>query len=660
MRWVIRIGLGLAVLVLLSLGLLAMIPSERVAALLSDQFESATGRKLEITGEIRPRLWPALGVTTGPVSIANADWVEGDAPLFRAESLSVDVNLGALLGGEVQITGLLAVAPAFDLERAADGRLNWDFGAAGSGEGSVPAPASPFTLDQGRIEGGTLRFRDRQGDRFVALDDVDAVLDIPDLSGPFSLTTTGRSRGHPLQLDLTGEVFSAFLAGRVVPLTLDLAAGGSRISFTGRAGLAPLAAEGQLSADLSDLPALGSLLGEKLAQPGPGLGQDRLTLAAQLTLDGTGAAFLRGAEVVADRNQLTGDLDLHPGEDRPKLAAQLTAGRITLATGPEGELGGGLGGGMGADGWPEGEIDVSALAGLDAEISLSTPSIDMGVLRLGQTQLRITLDRARAVFDIRQMAAYGGQVTGDFVLNGRGGLSVGGRLSFAGIATQPLMNDLAGWDRLVSQGDLQVEFLGVGNSVAAIMASLEGEGVVELGKGELLGVNLTEMLRTLDPGFVGEGQATAFDGLAGTFRIAGGVVSNSDLKFVAPGLTAAGAGEVDLGGRRLDYRLRPTALAAADGTGGVMVPLLITGPWAEPRFRLDLEGIARERMEEEARAAAAAAEAAAKAELERRLREELGVEPAPDESLGDAAIRGLEEALQDEARQALEDLLNGN
>ena len=35
-----------------------------------------------------------------------------------------------------------------------------------------------------------------------------------------------------------------------------------------------------------------------------------------------------------------------------------------------------------------------------------------------------------------------------------------------------------------------------------------------------------------------------------------------------------------LGARDLNYRLRPTALAGEDGTGGVMVPLLITGSWA--------------------------------------------------------------------------------
>ena len=661
MRWVIRIGVTLAVLVLMGLGLLAMVPSERVAGVLSAQFETMTGRKMTLSGEVTPRLWPSLGVSTGPVSIANADWATGDAPLFQAKGLVVDINFGALFGGEVKVLGVSADQPKFNLERAADGRQNWVFGAGdASGAGAVPAAATAFTLDEGTITGGSIRFVDGQSDRVIALDGVDATLRVPDYSGPFTLSATGLSGGQGVALELSGGVFSAFAAGRVVPLTVSLAAGGSKIAFDGRGGISPMAADGALVADLADLPALGALIGADLAQPVPGLGQDRLTVAGKLTLDGSGAVFLRGAEIVADSNQIKGDLDLAPGAERAKLKAQLVAGPLVIGTGEGGEAGGGVAGGMQADGWPEGAIDVSALAAVDAEIALSTPSLDLGVVRLGETQALITVERARAVVEIRQMAGYGGQILGDFVVNGRGGLSVGGRLTLAGLETQPLFTDLAGWDRLISTGDVEVEFLGVGNSVAAIMASLKGKGTLELGKGELLGLDIGGMLATLDPTRVGEGQKTLFDAMAGTFTIDGGVLSNSDLKLVGPQLTASGSGEIRLGDRTLDYRVRPTALANADGTGGVMVPLLITGPWADPKFRLDLEGIAREKMEAEARAAAKAAEAAAKAELERRLQEALGIVAGEGESLEDAARRRAEEALEAETRKALEAILGGD
>lgn len=647
MRWIVRAGLLVLVLVLLGAGLLVMIPSERVAALLSSQFETMTGRKMVLSGDVSPRIWPSFGITTGPVSIANADWAESKDPLFQASGLSVDINLGALLGGEVRILGVEADAPVINLERSKDGKANWDFG-AGEAEGEVPGAATAFTLDEGVIRGGSIRFVDMAESSSVALDDVDATLKVPDFTGPFTLTVAALSGGQPVTLDLSGGVFSAFSAGRVVPLTLRLAAGGSTVAFEGRGGFAELMAEGTLAADMSDLPALGRLWGAELSQPGPGMGQGKLTIAGQLTLDGSGAAYLRGAEIVADANRFTGDFDLVPGEARPKLSAQLVAGPLVIGASDAASEASAA-----TAGWSSEEIDVSALGTMDAEIGFSAPSLTLGNLQFGAVRSVISVERARAVIDIKGAEAYGGEVTGDFVLNGRGGLSVGGRLKLVGLQTEPLFTDLAGWDRLVSTGDFEVQFLGVGNSIAAIMASLEGQGTLSLGPGEIRGLDVASMLQTLEPDHVGGGQKTIFDALAGTFVIAGGVLSNTDLKMVSPWFTASGSGEIGLGNQTLGYRLRPTALAAADGTGGVMVPLLITGPWADPSFRLDLEGIAREKMEEEAKEL----EKRAKAELEKRLEEELGVKVAPDQSLGDAAVEGAQGALEEEAKKLLLEIL---
>ena len=668
MRWLFRALGAVIVLVLIGVGLLFLIPAERIAAAAAGQFEQMTGRKLVIEGDISPRFWPVLGVTTGPVTISNADWSDG-GPMFQAESLNIEINASALLGGEIRILGLRATAPQILLERAKDGRENWVFGGGGSGgevSTNTPSVGRAYTLDEAFISGATLRFVDHGTDQNVTLDKVDASLAIPDFTGPAQLSITAVMAGQTIDLTAEAGVFSAFAEGRIVPLTLKAGIGGSDISFAGVGGWSPMAAEGDLVADLSDLGAVMALAGAAAPDLPEGFGAQALAVSGKLTLDAAGAAYLRGAVIRADGNELTGDLDLKPGKDRPKLSAQLRAGALSLA-GLAGGQGGGSGGGMEADGWPKDTLDVSALGAVDAAVALVAESVDLGVVKFGETRLIVTIDRARAVFDIRQMAAYGGAVTGEFVVNGRGGLSVGGSLSMAGLDMQPLLVDVSGWDRLLSKGNLTLKFLGVGNSVDALMRGLQGDGTLSLGKGEIRGLDIAGMLRTLDAGYVGEGQTTVFDGIAGSFSIAGGVLSNSDLKLVAPYLTAVGSGEVGLGERNLNYRLRPTALAAEDGTGGVMVPLLITGPWAKPRFKLDLESIAREKMEAEAKAleerarvAAKAAEAKAKAELEAKLKDELGVEVLPDESVEDAVKRRAEEALQDEAGKLLEGILGGN
>ena len=80
MRWLFRVLGALLLAAFLGVGLLALIPSERVAQAAATEFQRLTGRKLVIEGGVSPRLWPVLGVTTGPVQIANADWAAAASP----------------------------------------------------------------------------------------------------------------------------------------------------------------------------------------------------------------------------------------------------------------------------------------------------------------------------------------------------------------------------------------------------------------------------------------------------------------------------------------------------------------------------------------------------------------------------------------------------
>ena len=74
MRWLVRL-IGSVLVLIFLLGLMVVLmPKDRVAQMAADRFASATGRKLTIEGSVRPSIWPVLGVKTGPVRLANADW----------------------------------------------------------------------------------------------------------------------------------------------------------------------------------------------------------------------------------------------------------------------------------------------------------------------------------------------------------------------------------------------------------------------------------------------------------------------------------------------------------------------------------------------------------------------------------------------------------
>ncbi len=195
------------------------------------------------------------------------------------------------------------------------------------------------------------------------------------------------------------------------------------------------------------------------------------------------------------------------------------------------------------------------------------------------------------------------------------------------------------------------------------MHKMSGSGALSLTRGQVLGLDIAGMLRRLDTSYVGAGQKTVFDALTGTFTITGGVLRNDDLLLASSDLTARGVGEVDLGARSQSYRIKATALAGADGSGGLTAPLLISGTWASPKFALDLQAIADEKLAEQ-KAKLQAQLAAKKADLEAKARAEvakkLGVTQAEGESVQDAARRAAEQALKDQAAKALGKLLGGN
>lgn len=661
MRWIIRSVIAVVLLAIVLVGSVFLIPAEKVAGIAVAKFNALTGRELVISGSVRPSIWPQLGVTTGPISISNAAWSK-EGPMVQAEGLSISLDLAALIGGDVKITGVEAINPKIVLERSAKGAENWVFGgeAGGTVSAATPGVGQPFTLDKASVSGGALVFADHAAGVRYEVSGIEAAAAIPRYTGPATIDMAAVMNGQ--SFTLTGKVgaFQDFLDGKLVDSDLKLIAGAAEVGFKGTAGLGP-EAKGALSADLGDLAAISALAGIAAPKLPEGLGASDVQVAGAVTLTTAGSLHLRAGAVVLDGNKLAMDADLVTAGERAKLSAKVSAAALDLA-GVSGGQGGGESGGVQASGWPTDKIDVSGLSGLDAVVALTADSIDLGMVKFGASQIVLTNDRSRLVAELRKVSAYEGVISGQFVVNGRKGLSVGGDLSFAGMALRPMLADFGGYERLVGTGDMRVKFLGSGASVDAIMQSLSGSGSLALSNGEILGLDIAGMLRTLDTSYVGEGQKTIFDSLGGSFTMADGVLRNEDLVLKSPYITARGVGDVGMGARTLEYRIKATALADDTGAGGLTAPLLIKGSWANPKVSLDLQAIADEKLAEQTAALEAQAEAK-RAELEAearaKLESELGVVQQDGESLEDAAKRRMNEAVDEQAQKALQKLLGG-
>jgi AsmA protein len=655
MRWILR-GVGtLVLLVVVALAALLLFPTDRIARVAESQFEQATGRALSISGGVSPTLWPRLGVTLEDVTIANADWA-GAEPMVEAGKLDVGVGVSALFGGDVVVEAFEVEAPVIRLSRRADGVANWDFLTdLGGGGDDGPSRINSVSLPKGTISGGSVLFEDAAAGVSHVLTALDATLRLDDLAGAAQVDVSALLSEQSFSLSAEVNGLQPLLEGGVQGLTASLVVGDNQLSFDGVAGIDPPQGKGGLEASLRDPASLFGLAGQAAPRIPEGLGQ-RIEAEGNLTLTPDMNVFFRNATLALDQNRLAGDVDVDLSGAVPQVTARLAGDVLdfsALSTDTSAQDGAAN---VESGGWSTARIDVSGLSAVDGAFSFKANGVDLGSIQLGATDMVGRLERSRIVFTLNKVTAFEGDVTGQFVINNRGGLSVGGDLAASGVAMSHVLSDFVGFERLRGDAGLSLKFLGSGGNMDAIMRSLSGTGRMSVGAGELDGLDIAGMIRNLDAAYVGEGSKTVFDAITAGFEIAGGVLRNDDLAFDAQLVTATGAGVLDLGGQSVEYRLIPVALARED-SGGITVPVKITGPWSDISFRPDLKWLADRKLDKEKealKAKARAREDELKAQAEAKLSRELGVETGDGRSVEEA----VKDKIEDQAKDALRRLFD--
>jgi len=613
---------------------LMLLPKERIAKVASAEMSKALGREVLISGDIGLSVWPVLGVKTGPVQIAGPEW--DTAPLLKADALSIGVGAAAALKREIEIRRIELVSPEINLITAKDGRVSWAFGesteAAGASEGSTGV--TPFSLARATVTGGTVLIDDRRAGTREKLTGLDVALSMPELAGPATLKLSGLRGGAALSLEGTVGNARDLIAGRLTPVTARFEAAGGSARFEGRMSQA-LEAEGQMRLSTSSTTTFMQSLGLGAAELPRGMGQ-AIDMTGQVTFSGGEVVNLRGMTLTLDQNTLTGDADIRLGGAKPQITAKLAAGALDFASlAAEG----GSGGGESRSGWSKTTIDASGLAAVNAEMSLAVQSLDAGMIKLGASRLGVSLDNSRLVLKLPKATGYGGEISGEFVVNNRGGLSVGGNLNILQADVKPLLVDLMGVERLSGKGDGFVKFLGSGPNLDAIMNSLSGNGGLAMAGGTISGLDLNGLMGTGN----GTKGTTVFDKLGASFDIKAGVLSNDNLNMTLPQITATGKGVVGLGAQTINYVFTPVALKASSGKD-LAFPVKIYGPWSNPKIIPDLSAAIDLNFKEKKEEVKQKVDTV----IKQKVQEELGVTVGEGQSVEDAVKQGVEDKLKKE------------
>ncbi len=624
---ILGIAAGL-VLALLAIGvgvLYALFDGERIKGEASRVVLEQTQRKLEIAGKLELSVWPDVGIKLGRLTLSEPG---GKEEFLALESARVAVAVMPLLSKQVQVRRVEVDGFKAALVKRKDGTLNIaDLLGGKADKPKVPegthragAGDTPMQIDIAgiRVANAQFTWRDEKSGSTTTLSNLDL--------------GTGRIQADSGKQTLVADSLSLAAKGTSgvdafeVKLVLSAVEGNAKALKIGRLALDLDAKSGEtavkahidspVAANLAEQTiALEKIAGSlDLSHPQMPMKQLKLPLAGSLR---------------ADLAHQTAALELATQFDESKIAAKLKLTKLApLALGFDLDIDR-----LNIDKYlppkapedkttKEGKLDFSALKGLDVNGAIRIGSLQVSKLKLAKLNAKIDLAGGRLDVAPLTLNLYEGSASGSLSLIAAGN-AFAMKQNLTGISINPLMNDLADKDLMEGRGNVALDVTSRGDSVTAMKKALAGTAAVSLRDGAIKGINLAQSLRDLKgklgaasgkPGDSTQqaraGDKTDFSELTASFKIANGVAHNEDLAMKSPFLRISGAGDIDIGGGRMNYVTRASVVATSTGQGGqgldqlkgLTVPVRVSGPFENLAYTIEfgslVEDVAKARIEE--------------------------------------------------------------
>lgn len=308
---------------------------------------------------------------------------------------------------------------------------------------------------------------------------------------------------------------------------------------------------------------------------------------------------ISGLDLAIDDITGTGDLVLRTDTARPSITGTLATGPLDL-TPFMGEAAEDAPGD-----WSKEPLALESLKTLDASISLTSPSIKIDNITLSDASLQAELTNGVLNTTINQFNVFGGRWKGGIDLNTSGSTpSLTMSMTGESILMEKIMATFIGNEMLTGGGQFNLDISARGESLHAIMNSMNGDLSASLSDGAIKGVNIGQLIRSatdlrsnlasggnlLSSAAISPSAQSDFSSFKSVLKIRNGVADIEVMEMVSSTFGANGIGKISLGGQSLDMALRVAADKSGRGelkdvqVNNVGIPLRITGPWTAPRI----------------------------------------------------------------------------
>lgn len=535
-----------AVILVLALLLVIGIPSGFLTTAIQDRVERETGYRLTIAGSTRISLWPTLNVSLSDLTLQDPKDRDG-ANRVTVGKVQADMSLSSVWSGHPRVSELVITRPVIYRPLLRERTLD-----------AQPRTAKPATesdaviVDRVKVVDGAIiasNARDRFEQRVEAIN-ADATIGA---DRKLKLVGTARSGDSPLKFDIKATLPAQPVEHQTIPTELAFEAPGLL------SGPVSAKAEVRFNGPVVMINSLSGML--------------------------AGGAFNGWASVdFASKPLVKVDLDFQ--------RLDLSGPKTTTTSSP-------------SQGWSDAPINLTGLNYVDAQVRLSATELDIGGAQIAPAAVDATLAGGVMKAAYANVGAYGGQASGELIVDASSGTpTYAMHTDLVGVRALPLLTSLAGFDRIDGKMQAKIAARSAGASQHAIMANMAGTAFLNFQDGQIRGVNVAQMIRSLTASTLNgwqeqkqEQQGTDLTQLSSSFKIEHGQAVTTDLNLVGPLVRVTGVGTIDLGTRMIGFRVEPKLVMTTEGQGraadpvGFGIPVMIEGPWSQPRIYPDMQGM---------------------------------------------------------------------
>lgn len=555
---------------------------------INEYVSEKTGRLFAINGDLQVNLGRITDITLRQVRFDNPDWASNDM-MATADVIVLSVDLLPLLSGRVVLDNLTLQGAEVNLERSKDGKRNWTLAQ------SEDKSAEPPEIRKLTIRNSLIRYKDPAYEvdlqAQINTDDKDTML-------PMRINLSGSYKKSPVSASAaTGSVLSLQDSSALFPAKVEGSLGKTSIKLDGT--LSDLLKGGVIDADLSiagnDLSRLYPIIPVVLPSTPP------YRIKGQLKRNGQAYRYEEFDGVIG-KSDIRGTASYTAGEP-PMLKMNMDSKQLDLA-----DLGPLIGlkpkqktqpraAGRQAEPADEGGRKVlpnqpfrlERLNAMNADVTLKAGKIlRPDDVALEDMRLHLLLNEGVLTLKPLEFGFSGGKIAASIKLDARQNpIATEAEINLRNAKLQKLLPD----SRLragIGTVGAHIRLKGKGNTVAAMLATADGEASLAMAGGEFSGL-LLEAININGAGiikYLALGDQTLPNRCsAASFDVKDGVATTRAMVFDTAISNIQGEGSIDFKNEQLDLRL--DSKPKKKSIFVARTPIHVEGPFSNPGYSLE-------------------------------------------------------------------------